>query len=120
MVFFVLVHRIERFLCLVPVRQIMLFTFFHDLADHLLAHGLYRGELGLRQYFAFTPVNFDQFAHVSGVNIDGLTRQLYSLSGAGHSTVVCEEEVPDERIYRAVIDVDSEIFLQALAWQDGH
>ena len=100
MILLVLVHRIKRFLCLVPVRQIMLLTFFHDLTDHLLAHRLYRGQLCLRQYFAFAPVNFDQFAHISGVNIDGLTRQLYSLSGTSHSTVVYEEEVPDERIYR--------------------
>ena len=107
MILFVLVHRIERFLCLMLVRQFMLLTCFHDLADHLLAHGLNRGELCLRQYFAFAPVNFDQLAHISRVNINGLARQLDSLDGAGHSSVVCEEEVPNERIYRAVIDVDS-------------
>ena len=120
MILLVLVHRIERFLCLMLVRQIMLFAFNHDLADDLLTHGLYWGQPCLRQYFAFAPVNFDQFAHVSRVNIDGLPRQLYSLDGASHSTVVCEEEVPDERIYRAVIDVHSQVFLQALAWEDGH
>ena len=80
---------------------------FHDLANDLASKRLDWSQLRLRQYFAFTPVYLDQLAHVSWVDIDGLSWELYGLSGTDHSTIVCKEQVPDERVHGAIIYIDS-------------
>jgi len=45
-------------------------AFAHELCYNFLANVLEVAKFDLRENFSLSPVDFDQFAHVSGINID--------------------------------------------------